>query len=88
MAVVYVVNGGRCVYHKGTNMRLWKDFIDGVSTEIPDAVIADIDDDLKRKEHGLALEECSELHFVSDEIGLEKICYNLSDEILCWTTKK
>lgn len=83
-----IIKNNRYVLHQSSNRELWEDFICGKTNRIPDSVIADINDFFKHFEKDLLLENCSEFHFWDYETGIEKICYNLSDEPLNWITNK
>lgn len=83
-----IIKNNRYVLHQPSNRKLWKNFIDGIANEIPDIIIADINDFFEHFEKDLLLEDCSEFHFWDYEAGIEKICYNLSEQPLKWTIKK
>lgn len=39
-----IIKNNRYVLHQPSNRKLWKNFIDGIANEIPDIIIADIND--------------------------------------------
>ena len=81
------IKDGRYVLHRSSNRKLWEDFILGASTNIPDIVISDANEFFFHFENGLSVKDCSEFHFWDYRTGIEKICYNLSDDVLIWSTK-
>lgn len=81
-----LIKEGICKLHQSSNRKLWEDFINGKTTNIPDIIIADANDFFRYFRQGLTVDECSECHFWDYEEGVEKICYNLSDEVLTWET--
>ena len=83
-----LIKDGRDVLHQSCDRKLWESFISGITNSIPDTVIADVNKFLYHSEKGLTVEECSEFHLWDYETGIEKICYNLSDENLIWKTKR
>lgn len=82
-----LLKDGEYVFHQSTNKELWNDFIKDRTTNIPDVVIADVNDFFKYFHKGITIADCSECHFWDFELGIEKICYDLSKEVLEWETK-
>lgn len=85
--VFNLMKGEKIVYHQRTSRKIWIAFFEGKSCKIPSVIIDDVDKFLKNKTKGLTIENCTECHVVDEENGIEKVCYNLSNEELEWEIK-
>ena len=85
--VFYLKQGERIVFSQHTSRKLWNDFLEDKSNKIPDIIVAEVEDAFNHLENNLTIENCTECHVVDEENGIEKVCYNLSNEELEWEIK-
>lgn len=83
-----LIKDNKYVLHQSSDRKLWEEFISGSSNNIPEVVVADANDFFKHFNGGLIVENCSECHFWDFQKGIEKVCYNLSNEDLQWEIKE
>ena len=82
-----LIKNGVYKLHQSSNRNIWEDFINGKTSNIPDIIVAEANDFFKHfNKDGLTVDKCSEFHFWDFENDMEKICNNLLDEELIWTT--